>query len=97
MFSEISSTITDALSDLCKYRDMFGEPGKGIHAYRIFGMAAVDLVVTAFVAIILSRWFMPRIGVIPMFAGLFISSIAIHRAFCVNTAVIRALGLATHG
>ena len=39
---------------LCKYKDYFGEPGKGVHSYRIFNIAIVDVVMTLIGALIIS-------------------------------------------
>ena len=40
---------------LCKYRNIFGEPAKGIHSFRIFGIAIVDLVATILIAYLLTK------------------------------------------
>jgi hypothetical protein len=34
------------MSLLCKYKNMFGIPNKGLHSYRIFNIAIVDLTLT---------------------------------------------------
>lgn len=34
------------MTDLCKYKDALGEPGKGIHSYRLFGIAIADVLMT---------------------------------------------------
>ena len=39
---------------LCKYKNYFGEPGKGVHSYRIFNIAIVDVVMTLIGALIIS-------------------------------------------
>ena len=31
---------------LCEYKDFFGESGKGVHSYRIFNIAIVDVIMT---------------------------------------------------
>jgi len=31
---------------LCKYKDYFGESGKGVHSYCIFNFAIVDVMIT---------------------------------------------------
>ena len=33
-----------------RYRHVFGVEGKGVHAYRVFGVAAVDLLLTVLLA-----------------------------------------------
>ena len=39
---------------LCKYKDYFGEPGKGVHSHRIFNIAIVDVAMTLIGALIIS-------------------------------------------
>ena len=39
---------------LCKYRNMLGEVGKGIHSYRLFGVAIADVIMTIIGAYIIS-------------------------------------------
>ena len=31
---------------LCQYKDALGEVGKGVHSYRIFNIAIVDVLLT---------------------------------------------------
>ena len=38
----------------CKYADIFGIPGKGVHRFRLGGIAVVDLVLTLGLALGLS-------------------------------------------
>jgi len=40
--------------NLCKYKNMLGEPNKGIHSYRLFGVAIADVIMTIIVAYLLS-------------------------------------------
>jgi hypothetical protein len=83
---------------LCKYRDALGKPGEGVHAWRIGGLAATDLLMTAAAAFLLSRTAFkaqpPLIGFLVIFVILIVAAVAIHRAFCVDTALNRCLGLA---
>jgi small-conductance mechanosensitive channel len=70
---------------LCKYKDALGIPKKGIHSYRIFGMAIADIVMT-----IIGFGFLSYIFGIPLWKGIaggFILGIIAHRAFCVRTTV----------
>lgn len=60
---------------LCRYKDIFGRPGEGAHAYRIFDIAVVD------VARIFGVAFWKSL------VGLFLVGILSHRAFCVRTTV----------
>ena len=71
--------------DLCRYKDIFGRPREGAHAYRIFDIAIVDVAATIVVAYAWSRIF----GVIfwKSLVGLVLIGIITHRAFCVRTTV----------
>lgn len=70
---------------LCKYKNFFGEPEKGIHRYRIFNIAIVDVVVTLLFAYVISMWthtpFLYTASIV------FILGIIVHRLFCVRTTV----------
>ena len=80
------------MSSLCAYKNIFGAPNTGLHAYRIFNLAIVDIVLTLIVAMIISAWYG---GLFWKSAGiLFLSSIFFHWLFCVPTTVTVALGLA---
>jgi hypothetical protein len=71
--------------DLCHYKDIFGKPSEGAHAYRLFDIAVVDVVATVIVAFIINRVF----GFIfwKSLVVLFIVGIISHRLFCVRTTV----------
>lgn len=71
--------------DLCKYKDIFGRPREGAHAYRIFDIAVVDVAATVVVAFIIARVF----GLVfwKSLVVLFILGIILHRMFCVRTTV----------
>ena len=71
--------------DLCQYKDIFGRPREGAHAYRLFDIAVVDVVATILVAFVISRAF--RISFWKSLVVLFIVGIISHRAFCVRTTV----------
>ena len=40
--------------NLCKYKNILGEPGKGVHSYKIFNISIVDVILTLIVAYIIS-------------------------------------------
>ena len=71
--------------DLCEYKDIFGRPREGAHAYRVFDIAVVDVAATIVVAYAWSRLF----GVIfwKSLVALFIIGIISHLMFCVRTTV----------
>jgi hypothetical protein len=77
--------------DLTRYSKIFGEPKKGIHSTRIFGLAAVDLGLTVLAAFILSSSLKWNFWVTLL--GLVVLGIGIHGLFGVNTQLNEWLGL----
>jgi len=77
------------MKSLCPYSKIFGEPGKGVHSYRIANLAIVDVIFTILAAWIIAsmlRWnFWYTLG------GLFLLGILLHRAFCVRTTLDKLL------
>jgi hypothetical protein len=71
------------MNNLCKYKTIFGEPRTGIHKYRIFDYAILDILITIFVIILLSYIFKLSL----VYATIFITIVMIitHRLFCVRT------------
>jgi hypothetical protein len=74
---------------LCKYKDLFGKPGQGIHSYRIFNIAIVDVIATVIGAFVLS-YFMKKNFWVVLFV-LFVLGIILHHIFCVRTTVDKFL------
>ena len=70
---------------LCKYKNALGVPGQGVHSYRIFNIAIVDVIMTIIGAYIISLMF--RISFLYTTIALFILGIVSHRLFCVKTTV----------
>jgi hypothetical protein len=75
--------------DLCKYKNALGVPGKGIHSYRLFGVAIADVIMTLIGALLISYSF--KISFIKTAITLFILGIFLHRLFCVKTTVDKLL------
>ena len=71
--------------DLCRYKDIFGRPREGAHAYRVLDIAVVDVAATVIVAFIISRVF--NLSFWKSLVVLFIVGIITHRTFCVRTTV----------
>jgi hypothetical protein len=42
------------MNSLCKYKNILGTPGKGIHSYRLFGVAIADVILTVLLALIIT-------------------------------------------
>jgi hypothetical protein len=70
---------------LCRYKDIFGRPREGAHAYRIFDIAVVDVAATVIVAFVIARVF--SVAFWKSLIVLFIVGILSHRVFCVRTTV----------
>lgn len=77
---------------LCKHRHVFGKEGEGAHAFRVFGLAAVDVAATLALALAISMASGARYWIV--LAALTALAIVVHRIFCVNTALnVRIFGL----
>jgi len=74
---------------LCKYKNALGEPKKGVHKYRFFNIAIVDVILTIIVACILSYFFKWRFWLTLLI--LFLLGIIAHRIFCVKSTIDKAL------
>ena len=70
---------------LCVYKNIFGKPGEGVHSYRIFNIAIVDVVMTILVALIIS--YVTNQSLTKILVILFLTGIFMHRIFCVRTTV----------
>ncbi len=75
--------------DLCKYKDILGKPGQGLHSYRIFNIAIVDVLLTILAAYILS--ILTNYKFIYTTIFMFILGIISHRVFCVRTTIDKLL------
>ena len=69
---------------LCKYSDLFGKVNEGIHSYRIYNIAIIDVLITVIGAYFLHRFIFKTYEYYHILLGLFILSIIIHRLFCVR-------------
>ena len=79
---------------LCQYSDIFGKPDTGSHKYKIGGIAVVDTVATLFVALLIGWIFeLNGLGVVGVFGLLMIASVFAHKLFCVDTALVKMLGV----
>ena len=75
--------------NLCKYKDLFGKPNEGIHQYRIFDIAIVDVIVVVFCSWIIA-WIL-RLPFLLTLAIIFAIGIVVHRLFCVRTGLDKML------
>ncbi len=75
--------------NLYKYKDLFGEPATGIHSYRIFNIAIVDVIFTLIFALLIS--YLSKISFIYTSIGMFSLGIFMHRLFGVKTTIDKIL------
>ena len=71
--------------NLCQYKNIFGRPREGAHAYRLFDIAVVDVAATVVVAFIIARLF--GLSFWKSLVACFLIGVISHRAFCVRTTV----------
>lgn len=74
---------------VCDFKNLFGEPGKGLHSIRVFDIAVVDVLATLLVGYLVS--FFWNINFLLVCGVLFFLGIVLHRLFCVRTTVDKAL------
>lgn len=65
----------------------FGEPKKGIHSYRIFDIAYLDVLVTMIIAYFIQKLFYPKTKYIKVLFFFVLSGIVLHRLFDIRTTV----------
>lgn len=79
----------------CIHKDIFGSPNEGVHAYRLFGVAIVDVVLTIIASLIISFFVLGfpimSLWTLLVLACAFGAGIIAHRIFCVKTRVDRWL------
>jgi hypothetical protein len=74
----------------CKYKNLLGEVGKGVHAYRIFNVAIVDVLLT-FLGAFVIHLVVPQYSYFTILLSLFVMGILLHRLFCVRTTIDKIL------
>ncbi len=71
--------------NLCNYKNIFGKVKEGVHSYRIFDIAAIDVFFTILLSYIISIY--SKYNIIIIIIILFVLSIFIHKLFCVETTI----------
>ena len=74
----------------CKYSNIFGKVKSGIHSYRVFDIAIMDVILTIIGAFLLQLLF-PTINFFVILLMLFVIGIGLHRLFCVRTTIDKLL------
>lgn len=73
----------------CEYKHIFGKEGEGVHALRLFNIAIVDVIGTILGGILIAKLMNWNVGITVI--ALFALGIIMHRLFCVNSTVNKAL------
>lgn len=73
------------IMSLCKFNEYFGKPKSGVHRYRIFNIAIIDVLFTVIGAYVMSYYL--KLNFIITLSSLFLLGIILHRLFCVRTTV----------
>lgn len=79
---------------LCFYKNILGKPREGIHSYRIFNIAIVDVELTilgAFIIYFLLNFYGIKYNYYIILIFLFLLGIILHRIFCVRTSIDKLL------
>jgi len=71
------------MQGLCKYKNIFGKPNTGVHSYKLFDLAIVDIAVTLLAVYAISLYF--DFSFWYTLAVTFIIMVISHRLFCVRT------------
>jgi hypothetical protein len=74
---------------LCKYAIILGEPGKGVHSFRILNFAVFDILATVLLGYFASKLFKTDLKLTVLVC--FIVGIISHRVFCVKTTADRLI------
>jgi len=74
---------------MSKLSTIFGEPNTGIHSYRLFDIAIVDVLLTILAGYLIAKVF--KISLFVTLVGLFVTGIIIHRVLGVRTKIDRLL------
>jgi len=74
---------------LCKYKNILGEPGKGIHSFRIFNIAVVDVLLTFVLAFVINLFIKTNYFIVLIFC--FCLGIILHKLNCVDTTIGKLL------
>lgn len=77
--------------NLCKYKDVFGKVGEGVHSYRILNVAVVDLGFTILFALLIYFYLSQSVSFILILIFLLILGIFFHYIFCVKTTINKLL------
>ena len=75
----------------CKYKDVLGKPSTGLHSYRVYNIAVIDVLLTFLLAKFIQYYLLEETDFFLILCCCFIAGIVIHRVFCVRTTVDKLL------
>jgi hypothetical protein len=73
----------------CQHKHVLGDPGEGVHRFRILNIAVVDVVLTVLLAYAISYY--SGFSLYYVIPAVFLLGIILHRMFCVRTTVDKIL------
>lgn len=83
---------------LCKYKNILGIPKEGLHKFRLFDIAIIDVVASIILAyiihILIQKYgnnYIKKINFVHVLIMVFIFGIIMHRLFCVRTTIDKLL------
>ena len=76
---------------LSAFKNVLGEPGKGVHRWQYFNTAIVDFVLTLLAAAIISS--ITNVPLVLMTVGLLVLGMVVHVLFGVRTNTLVYLGI----
>jgi len=74
-----------------KFKNIFGEAGKGVHQYRLLDVALVDYLLTLVLAMLVSK--LTGLPLVLSTILMFILAVVLHWLFGLQTSAVRFLGL----
>jgi hypothetical protein len=75
----------------CEYSTILGKVNQGIHRYRFFNLAIMDVLMTFIGSYFLQKIYFKKYSYIQVTIGLFLLGIILHRIFCVRTTIDKLL------
>ena len=71
----------------CKYKDSLGKPKTGLHSYRVFNIAIIDVILTILFVKFIQYYIFEDTNFWVVLLATFILGIIMHRIFCVKTTI----------
>jgi hypothetical protein len=75
----------------CKYKDILGEPKKGLHKYRVFNISIIDILLTIILGKFIQYYMLNKSDFLIILFFCFILGIILHRIFCIKTTIDKLL------